>query len=50
MSPKPICVLKGSLGAARKAWIVRCVEEARESVTGGRAVDVALDVDPLHLL
>lgn len=43
-------LLKGSLGAARKAWIVRCIEDARESVTGGRAVDVALDVDPLHLL
>jgi len=43
-------LLKGTLGHARKEWILRCLDEAKESVPGGRAVDVGLDVDPLHLL
>jgi hypothetical protein len=43
-------LLKGRLGAERKTWVLECLARTREDVAGGRAVDLALDVDPLHLL
>jgi len=43
-------LLKGRLGAERKAWVLDRLARTREEVAGGRAVDLALDVDPLHLL
>ena len=43
-------LLKGPLGDARKRWIVDVLDEVRDGLRGGRAVDLVLDVDPLHLL
>lgn len=43
-------LLKGPLGVARKRWILDVLDAVREGIRGGRAVDLVLDVDPLHLL
>lgn len=43
-------LLKGALGDRRKQWLLEVMDTAREAVPGGRSVDLALDVDPLHLL
>ena len=43
-------LVKGSLGPARKRWLVELFAELRSGVRGGSGVDLALDVDPLHLL
>jgi primosomal protein N' (replication factor Y) len=43
-------LIKGDLGTARKHWLVELFGEIRGGVRGGSAVDLALDVDPLHLL
>ena len=43
-------LVKGSLGPARKRWLVELFAELRGGVRGGSGVDLALDVDPLHLL
>lgn len=43
-------LIKGNLGPARKRWLVGLFAEIRSGIRGGSRVDLALDVDPLHLL
>jgi primosomal protein N' (replication factor Y) len=43
-------LIKGSLGPARKRWLVELFGQIRGGIRGGSRVDLALDVDPLHLL
>jgi hypothetical protein len=43
-------LIKGNLGPARKRWLVGLFAEIRGGIRGGSGVDLALDVDPLHLL
>ena len=43
-------LIKGNLGPARKRWLVELFAEIRAGIRGGSGVDLALDVDPLHLL
>lgn len=43
-------LIKGNLGGARKRWLVDLFAEIRAAIRGGGRVDLALDVDPLHLL
>lgn len=43
-------LLKGNLGGAGKVAIHQLLSRAREELPGGRRVDLALDVDPQHLL
>jgi primosomal protein N' (replication factor Y) len=43
-------LVKGNLGPARKRWLVELFGEIRGGIKGGSRIDLALDVDPLHLL
>jgi primosomal protein N' (replication factor Y) len=43
-------LIKGNLGPARKRWLVELFGEIRGGIRGGSRIDLALDVDPLHLL
>jgi len=43
-------LIKGNLGPARKRWLVELFAEIRGGIRGGSGIDLALDVDPLHLL
>jgi primosomal protein N' (replication factor Y) len=43
-------LLKGNLGGPGKAAVHELLSRARDEAPGGRRVDLALDVDPQHLL
>lgn len=43
-------LIKGNLGTARKRWLVEIFQQIKGSIRGGARIDMALDVDPVHLL